>query len=114
MSKFDELKPCPFCGGESEITEHGYTSLMDIGCDTEGCAGQRAVFYSLHDPKWKEKSIGAWNTRTDERAEMQAAIRELREALEGYHHNIDVPEGEIYIAELASSALYNTKKWDAL
>ena len=51
----DKLKPCPFCGGEAEITY----------CD-EGCCGAKPYEVycdcGAHISAY-EKSIKAWNTR---------------------------------------------------
>jgi len=57
----DELKPCPFCGGEASIridTSHSTACL--IGCATMGCFGHE---------QWEEteaEAIAAWNRRTPE------------------------------------------------
>jgi len=54
----DELKPCPFCGGEASIridTSHSTACL--IGCATMGCFGHE---------QWEEteaEAIAAWNHR---------------------------------------------------
>ena len=58
----DELKPCPFCGGEAElrVTKHiprgfDYTPR----CKNPSCCGRLTKLYLV-----KEAAINAWNTRT--------------------------------------------------
>lgn len=53
--KMEELKKCPFCGGEAKIV--GY-SLFWIVC--EECLTETAGFAT------KEEAIKAWNRRVEE------------------------------------------------
>lgn len=53
--KMEELKKCPFCGGEAKIV--GY-SLFWIVC--EECLAETAGFAT------KEEAIKAWNRRVEE------------------------------------------------
>ena len=47
-----ELKPCPFCGGEAELSApSGYVECVE--CGIQGPWGHNA-----------EEAIAAWNTRT--------------------------------------------------
>ena len=48
----EELKPCPFCGGEAELREEGFV----VHCAT-GCTAQ------VNDD-YRDCAIAAWNTRT--------------------------------------------------
>jgi hypothetical protein len=59
LRRYEEaLKPCPFCGVRVNVwggTAHNQP--VKIGCDTEGCAGSCATWYSESDLR------EAWNTR---------------------------------------------------
>ena len=58
----DELKPCPFCGGEAEITKwhEGYF----VECKAHHCGGTIGAY------KTEEETIEAWNTRAERTCEM--------------------------------------------
>jgi hypothetical protein len=102
-----ELKPCPFCGGEAEITDatrvlgvwnliHRCTVLVPISCS----------FYS------QEKAITAWNTRIQlaERDPIGAAIMreraqdEIEYLSQVFGRNQD---GDFYMSEKATIAASN-------
>ena len=51
-----ELKPCPFCGSEAEITDHG--GFFTVGCTNLGCA----VTIDLLEPS-EEAAAADWNRR---------------------------------------------------
>lgn len=56
----DELKPCPFCGGEA-VAENYIIEAMVI------CLGCRVKIVRRHGAKHDKglpESIAAWNTRT--------------------------------------------------
>lgn len=61
----DELKPCPFCGGEAEIltaeSMHG-GNLYGVMCDC--CAGRADVYDT------EAEAIEAWNTRAERTCRM--------------------------------------------
>ena len=67
----DELKPCPFCGGEAEImrTDNG----GHIVCLYHNCNAVSPTFY-----KSESKAIDAWNTRAERtcRAELYDNLQE--------------------------------------
>jgi hypothetical protein len=67
----DELKACPFCGGEAAVTWHdGFPSVRcnDCGCST----GMMASGYVT-------EAIAAWKTRADPAlAAAQAEVARLR------------------------------------
>lgn len=50
METKDELKPCPFCGGEAEILQRGAMSTSirckDCGCRTGECAYEDAAIFN--------------------------------------------------------------------
>ena len=61
MSRYDELKPCPFCGGEGCIQRHefvGYTDTFGVVCLDCGCETRQ---FFTH----KKAAVRAWNGRAD-------------------------------------------------
>lgn len=58
-----DLKPCPFCGGESLVytTDHHNRDYFDIGCNTESCIMRCGsdIQYSV-----KNDAVKAWNKRS--------------------------------------------------
>lgn len=57
----NELKPCPFCGGEAKVKAYsnGYNIWFRVMCDDCGVAqdGIRNGYYG------EEQAIEAWNRR---------------------------------------------------
>lgn len=76
-----ELKPCPFCGGESEMGYVYYEGPVAPAplprCKKMGCIGYSHL--EFHDAD--EVAIAAWNTRPIE-AELRARIKELEARVE--------------------------------
>jgi Lar family restriction alleviation protein len=79
----ENLKPCPFCGGEAIISGSEEQTAYFVSCTT--CDAQTAVITSADYGKVKEKAAATWNNRaelaglTPERvAELAAAEREKR------------------------------------
>ena len=74
----EELKPCPFCGGEAKCIE--FYGLYHVICCNCHIAGK--------DCSTRESAVSAWNTRPieDELVEkigkLKAKKKRLREALE--------------------------------
>lgn len=68
----DELKPCPFCGGELVITKHFKHDLYNA---VHRCTAIPSVVFDLME---RESIVKCWNTRT------HAAGDGLREALEPF------------------------------
>ena len=71
----DELKPCPFCGGEAI----GITYIRDGWRATCGCgAAAKSCFHGPADmPSAEQRAVTAWNTRpsvTDEMVEVRIGI----------------------------------------
>jgi Lar family restriction alleviation protein len=52
----DELKPCPFCGGEAEIHAFTFDGPYYVNC--LGCAMQTPNTHT------RAELISAWNTRS--------------------------------------------------
>lgn len=71
---FDELKPCPFCGGEAE-TSHGLINyeLWGVWCPT--CKVQIGAIYNS-----EKQAIERWNTR----AERGSSINVLKNLKTGF------------------------------
>ncbi len=64
----NELKPCPFCGGNAHIGE----MKKAVGFErwSVACINRRCIAYKLHNPfvaKYlsRESAIEAWNRRAD-------------------------------------------------
>lgn len=54
----NELKPCPFCGGEAKIRDYSHPDLdpeIDVFCTN--CGGQTFVYETVGE------AIEAWNRR---------------------------------------------------
>lgn len=115
----DELKPCPLCknkAGQNKTKSmrcqlHGekyhnfVTFCGNIKCDYKPNCEAATKEYSAK--LWNERAEH-WNARTDELAEMQAAIRELRGALDmcnSFKLN-DLVKSHV------KNVLNKTKKWE--
>lgn len=66
----DELKPCPFCGGEATFAAHATAEEMDYGiiCRTMAVIGCDACEFCMSE-ETDEEAMTAWNARaavTDE------------------------------------------------
>jgi Lar family restriction alleviation protein len=58
----DELKPCPFCGGNSYATRTvNGTQMFKVGCAACGIE-LKAAWYRDEDQPTKDL-VGLWNTR---------------------------------------------------
>lgn len=55
-----ELKSCPFCGGEAQISDGGYSGK----CFATRCQNERCVAHGQAVYETEEEAIAAWNTRT--------------------------------------------------
>lgn len=69
----DELKPCPFCGGEAAIKQDvSHSTAFFIGCQDWECFGNMM---------WDEAETAArhkWNTRTEAAEVLTLREREAR------------------------------------
>ena len=88
----EELKPCPFCGGEAKCIE--FYGLYHVICCNCYIAGK--------DCSIRESAVSAWNNRPIEELKDDENKR-LREALE-FYANIDVYE---YYDKYESTAIQN-------
>lgn len=88
----EELKPCPFCGGNGKLIEsHRYDASVDstpphwkISCECIGCNGA-AINIWRQTP---EDAITAWNTRHEPYELPEWLIKEVRaqiDAIIGIH-----------------------------
>ena len=59
----NELKPCPFCGGEAEIikTNQCMAKYYSVVCKNKSCRGRGAKPISS-----KHHAIAAWNRRAND------------------------------------------------
>ncbi len=55
-----ELKPCPFCGGEAEITETSMFRNQDCYVQCKGCGA--CTKFRFGD-ECRKQAINDWNTR---------------------------------------------------
>lgn len=67
MSDDPELKPCPFCGGEAELS-CGFYNAVDYATVMCTDCGAKICFDSDHDPEltfdaMEEAAIRDWNRR---------------------------------------------------
>jgi Lar family restriction alleviation protein len=54
----DELKPCPFCGGEAYLRDDvSHSTAYFIGCATMDCFGE------IHWGQTMAETVRGWNTR---------------------------------------------------
>ena len=72
----DELKPCPFCGGDYLRIQSTYVHCNSCGGDGPEVSRRRGREY------WGDLAIKAWNTR-----HTPEAVKGIVEALEGWVDN---------------------------
>ena len=81
----DELKPCPFCGGEATCIENGsHSTAWEIGCYNGQCAAKPSVW----EPR-KEVAITAWNIRADLATPLNdPRVEALMDLIKRAEHNV--------------------------
>lgn len=80
----EELKPCPFCGGEPQIrqigNEHTKKCIVEVRCKTLGCRGscegQGAPRGRQSIEKITQWGIDQWNRRAESRARDEVVVYE--------------------------------------
>lgn len=64
----EELKPCPFCGGEATlkdarkylvVSKHSYITPFSVGCENRHCKVKPYTWYCDNE----QDAIDAWNRR---------------------------------------------------
>ncbi len=61
----EELKPCPFCGGEATTSEkEGLQDNWPPGWGFVGCQRCRCYMNWNHGERGKKLAIETWNTRS--------------------------------------------------
>lgn len=75
MTDDDELKPCPFCGGEAAILDADYVSVgwnegyrrAYVACNSCGASGRkiRVTNYYGEPEGTVRDAVDAWNRRTE-------------------------------------------------
>lgn len=77
--KEEELKACPFCGGEARLNDRPY---YIVRCDFPDCTAELAALFDT-----KEEAITAWNTRTPDTAQLLKDQGEMETML----HRLTIP-----------------------
>ena len=91
----DDLKPCPFCGGEPfSFEDYGHSTAWEVGCSNSQCRVEPHVW-----EKTKDEALASWNTRTPDTS-IEALIAE-REFFE---------ESWVYAADKLAKAMSRAKK----
>lgn len=74
----EELKPCPFCGGEDAFVEQSTFASSYVICNNCMARGPDSTQDSDdEDEPGRDAAITAWNTRLSHSAEKQALIEAL-------------------------------------
>lgn len=58
----EELKPCPFCGGEAQVVRKPYEPKVCVGCGDDACLGFSGLGW-LYETE--EQAAAAWNRRAE-------------------------------------------------
>ena len=58
----DELRPCPFCGGEAQVVRKPYETKFCVGCGDDACLGFSGLGW-LYETE--EQAAAAWNRRAE-------------------------------------------------
>lgn len=101
--RVEELKPCPFCGGEAKRFTIGNDEPNNAGGDCIGC-GQCGA--SSHVEFGREENlVSCWNTRPE--SESVTVIREALEKVVAIEHNdeMDAEQSWQEMVRIAREAL---------
>jgi hypothetical protein len=69
IQKKEELKPCPFCGGEAELNKSLGKNWIVICSENSCLVNPRVVGYQSSKPQYHVDVVAAWNTRAGEQHE---------------------------------------------
>ena len=95
----DDLKPCPFCGGEPfSFEDYGHSTAWEVGCSNSQCRVEPNVW-----EKTRDEALASWNTRTPD-----TGIEALTEQLEAAR--ADAKEAEAYAEELEKEIELNEQE----
>jgi hypothetical protein len=105
----EELKPCPFCGGEAEFLNSLQTvQKVFLNHDT-GCIANVVRYFSS-----KEDAINAWNTRADQSPPLPDEVRWAVEMLRQWKCEINTESFAAYVETLTRAAEQAEKLADLL
>lgn len=62
----EKLKPCPFCGGEAEISKEQFDDKDTSYVMCKKCAARGEFFFVSAKYASNEKAVKAWNRRTSD------------------------------------------------
>lgn len=96
----EKLKPCPFCGGEVELSTPWFVGdsryiecMIDCCCEVRGSAEYPRGFREREEAILEKKKVSnearryateLWNTRADMHTELESAIDYLKEEIDCY------------------------------
>lgn len=58
----ENLKPCPFCGGEAQVVRKPYEPKFCVGCGDDACLGFSGLGW-LYETE--DHAAAAWNRRAE-------------------------------------------------
>ena len=63
----DELRPCPFCGGEAHVVGKPHEAVFCVGCGDDTCLGFSGLGWLYGT---EEEAAAAWNRRAERTCRM--------------------------------------------
>lgn len=76
----EELKPCPFCGGEAEIVDAEECGPQAYVVTCNGCMTSSRVIFALMDDATFDL-VSAWNTRAAHKVKQGQIERDIWSAM---------------------------------
>ena len=76
----EDLKPCPFCGGEASVVGKPHEAKFCVGCGDDTCLGFSGLGW-LYDTE--EDAASAWNHRAERTCRVERVVYPDGE-VEGY------------------------------